>query len=534
MIDTSLLCLDTDQASSIFDFSIAPSFLLYSYIPFIILCLIIALLVYFQNRSSSINKYFSAFTLTYAIFLIVEIIHWVATPVTLVHFSWQVSILLHFLIIYFLLSFYYRITFGKNISYKSKSLIVLSGVPIFFLLSTELNINGFDLYNCEGINGIMWNYIYIIQIIAILIILRLAILKNRISKDKIKDFIFSTATILFILVFFSTNIWGDATLLYEVNIIGPAGMLAFIIFVTISIVKYQTFNFKLLGSQALVFALFFLNFATLFIRKIENMRLILFLNLVMIAVIGYFLIRSVKKVDTQRELLEQANQNQQSLLHFITHQVKGYMTKSRNIFDSIIAGDYGETNEKIKEIAKYGFDSETRGVETVQSILNASNLKTGKTQIQKTKNNISALIAELIDHHKDDATKKGLELTFDIEPNIEAEVDVVQIKEVFKNLLHNSIIYTQKGTVHVELKKKDDKVLYRVVDTGFGLTSEDKAKLFKEGGKSTDSLSVNVDSTGYGLYIAKQIVERHNGTIGAESKGRNQGSVFFVKLPLAR
>ncbi len=230
-------------------------------------------------------------------------------------------------------------------------------------------------------------------------------------------------------------------------------------------------------------------------------------------------------------LLERYNQNQQSLLHFITHQVKGVLTKSRNIFDGILLGEYGEVNDKVKIMAKYGFDSDTKGVETVQSILKASDLKSGKTVFEKKKINLSKLIAEIVEKGKLAAQRKNLELSFDIEPNILIEVDPLKISEVFQNLIDNAITYTSAGEVKVVLKASKNNVKFSVIDTGFGLSHEDLKHLFTEGGKGRDSLSVNVDSTGYGLFVAKKIVDEHDGRIGAKSEGRSKGSEFFVILP---
>jgi signal transduction histidine kinase len=283
----------------------------------------------------------------------------------------------------------------------------------------------------------------------------------------------------------------------------------------------------------LVFVLAFLSFAALFIRSIANIKIVLLVNLVATIVVGHFLVKSVKIVERQRQLLEKANQNQESLFDIIKQKVNGYMTKSRNIFDGLLAGDYGPLqDEKMKEIVKYGFDSETKGVETVQSILRASDLKTGRTEFKKERTNLSKLVAELSERAKEAALKKGLDFTFEIEPNIEAMVDPLRIGEVFKNLMDNAVIYTIKGQVHVILKRDaDSQIKFAVIDTGFGLTAEDKAKLFTEGGKGTDSIDVNIDSTGYGLFIAKKIVDQHDGKIGAHSDGRDKGSEFFVILP---
>ena len=72
-----------------------------------------------------------------------------------------------------------------------------------------------------------------------------------------------------------------------------------------------------------------------------------------------------------------------------------------------------------------------------------------------------------------------------------------------------------------------------VADTGVGITPEDMPKLFTESGKGRDSTMINKDSTGYGLFIAKTVVEAHGGSIRAESAGKDKGSRFIVELPAA-
>ena len=63
------------------------------------------------------------------------------------------------------------------------------------------------------------------------------------------------------------------------------------------------------------------------------------------------------------------------------------------------------------------------------------------------------------------------------------------------------------------------------------MSDADKVKLFKEGGRGEESVKVNVNSTGYGLFIVKKIVEAHGGRIWAESVGRGHGSKFCVEIP---
>jgi|SRR3989344_1098497 len=99
------------------------------------------------------------------------------------------------------------------------------------------------------------------------------------------------------------------------------------------------------------------------------------------------------------------------------------------------------------------------------------------------------------------------------------------------NELDNAVKYCPSGSVTVGLSKKDGKIILSIKDTGVGISEEDKTHLFTEGGRGKESLKVNVHSTGYGLYIAKGVVEAHHGRIWAESEGADKGSAFFVELP---
>jgi len=70
---------------------------------------------------------------------------------------------------------------------------------------------------------------------------------------------------------------------------------------------------------------------------------------------------------------------------------------------------------------------------------------------------------------------------------------------LLRNLIENAINYTPKGKVTVSLNRSvDDKIIFTIVDTGIGITDEDKKHLFTEGGHGKDSIKMNAYSTGYG------------------------------------
>lgn len=242
-----------------------------------------------------------------------------------------------------------------------------------------------------------------------------------------------------------------------------------------------------------------------------------------------------EKLTSVNEQLETANENQQKLLHFISHQVKGFLTRSISVFSEALSGSYGDISSDMRDLLEKGLASERKGVETVQEIFFSSDLRKGTITFDKNDSiDLSETVKEIYDLEKSTADNKGLEIDLKIAENLpEIKGDKDKIKEVFKNLIENAIIYTPKGVVEILLEKSDDGVLFSVKDQGVGLSDEDKKVLFTEGGRGKDSLKVNAETSGYGLYIAKQVVEAHGGKIWAESEGRDKGSTFNVLFPVA-
>jgi len=167
-------------------------------------------------------------------------------------------------------------------------------------------------------------------------------------------------------------------------------------------------------------------------------------------------------------------------------------------------------------------------------ILSAGDFKKGTITFTMQAFDLRAETARVVAELKPAADAKliSLDLVADGSANYTVMGDAAQIgKHVLFNLIDNAIKYTPQGSVRITLSRTDGKLLFAVKDSGVGITDEDKVRLFTEGGRGKDSIKLNTHSTGYGLFIAKSIVDAHHGRIWAESSGANQGSTFFVELP---
>jgi signal transduction histidine kinase len=145
------------------------------------------------------------------------------------------------------------------------------------------------------------------------------------------------------------------------------------------------------------------------------------------------------------------------------------------------------------------------------------------------------MVAKTIGEKKVETEKRNLGLESNIKETKEGAYNVLGdafwLKEAVSNLIENSIKYTKEGKITITLEHtKENKILLSVKDTGIGITSEDKQHLFTEGGRGKESIKINVDSTGYGLYSVKLVIEAHGGRVWAESEGAGKGSQFYIEL----
>ncbi len=228
-----------------------------------------------------------------------------------------------------------------------------------------------------------------------------------------------------------------------------------------------------------------------------------------------------------RDLIKQ----RESLVHLITHKVKGSFTRSKFLFAEMLAGSFGPLSPELAVMTQKGFESDVEGISTVDLVLNSANLQNGTVKYDMKPVDFKEIVSQLAEEKKKSAEARKLTMNVTIgEGEYQVLGDPFWLKEVVINLLENSIRYTQAGTITVTLEKHDKIILFSVKDTGVGITEEDKKNLFTEGGRGKDSVKVNVDSTGYGLFSVKLIVDAHKGRIWAESEGQGHGSQFYLEL----
>ena len=194
-------------------------------------------------------------------------------------------------------------------------------------------------------------------------------------------------------------------------------------------------------------------------------------------------------------------------------------------------------NELQKKYARILHDSGNGLLTLVNDILDFSKVEAGKMELEVVDFNLVILIEGQADLLSVKAREKNLSLMTYVDPRIPLSLrgDPGRLSQVLLNLVGNAIKFTEKGSVvtRVLLKEKSESravLTFRVEDTGIGLSSEAKAKLFQPFTQADGSTARKYGGTGLGLSISKRIVGLMDGEIEIESV-EGQGSTFKFTCP---
>ncbi len=543
----NLLC-PWESAQYLFFSSSVPSTLLYySHGISVVFALVFGFLLFFKARKDLSAKILFITTLLFSIWVFLDLLLWAGNNPSNALFFWSIQIMVEIFIYISVIYLCYVFIAKRDLSFIKKIILFSPIFLILILLPTKYLLPGVDISTCvvSESNFIIY-YSYIIEAIfaIFLIFLTSGLLKEHTKQQRKEAWLFTAGIILFLLAFSSGNIIGSITEDWEMAQIGLFVMPIFIGILAYLVVKYNSFNVKLIATQALVWGLAILIGSQFFFIKVPINYLLTGVTFIASIVFGYFLIKSVKKEVEQKEELAKLNVNLQellkqreSLVHLVTHKVKGSFTRSKYIFAGMLDGTFGDINAEVKMRAQQGLDSDNMGSETVDLVLNAANLEKGTVKYDMKVVDFAELVKSTISDKKISIESKGLKLETEIKSaraggdgiyNVLG--DSLWLKEVSNNLVENALKYTKEGKITVGLEKKEKKILFYVKDTGVGITPEDKASLFTEGGRGKESVKINVDSTGYGLYSVRLIVEAHKGKVWMEPNKEASGSVFLVEL----
>ena len=191
------------------------------------------------------------------------------------------------------------------------------------------------------------------------------------------------------------------------------------------------------------------------------------------------------------------------------------------------AGDLGQVQASVSR-AK---DQTERMRRLVDRLLDVSQLASGRLKLDLAPSDLGSLVKEAAGRFSEDAANAGCELRLQVPDRVYTQVDGFRLDEAIGNVISNAIKYGAGKPVDLELKANDRKATLVVQDRGIGIPVEDLSRIFGRFERTT--ISHNYGGLGLGLYIAKQVIEQHDGSIRAESRSGG-GARIVIELPIVK
>jgi PAS domain S-box-containing protein len=227
---------------------------------------------------------------------------------------------------------------------------------------------------------------------------------------------------------------------------------------------------------------------------------------------------------------EESDRLKTAFLNNISHEIR---TPFNGILGFLnILQDEDVTTEERDEYIRYINQSADRLMQTINDIVEMSQIQTGQMKLKITETNIKRLTDKLSERFGTAAIKQGLE--FKITNELPSEIlsyvtDGIKLKTILSNLIVNAIKFTPQGSIEIGIRKRDQNLLFFVKDTGIGISESQQKAIFELFKQADASNTRQFEGLGLGLSITKSYVEMLGGKIWLESEP-GKGSTFYFTI----
>ncbi len=241
---------------------------------------------------------------------------------------------------------------------------------------------------------------------------------------------------------------------------------------------------------------------------------------------GYVLL--FRDITREKSLEEERNE----FISVVSHELRTPVTIAEgNLGNALFITDKLSGLDEIKSALKQAHEQVVFLSDMINDLSTLSRAEQSRLQVDVEPINVHKLVSSLEANYEPQAKQKDVYIRSEIDAGLELLYSSkLYVREILQNFITNAIKYTEKGGVTVSAKPVSDGVLFRVTDTGIGITRSDQERVWDKFFRSEDFRTRQTNGTGLGLYVTMKLARLIHADIRLESEF-DKGSTFEISIP---
>lgn len=238
-----------------------------------------------------------------------------------------------------------------------------------------------------------------------------------------------------------------------------------------------------------------------------------------------------KEIQLKNEQLYQSNAEKDKFFSIIAHDLRSPFNSFLGLTRIMAEEIHNMTLDQLQKIAVSLSKSANNVNNLLENLLNWSRSKRNLIPFEPEFHFVKSLLNHCSDSCIELAKNKDISIEFDFPSNLKVYADKYMLETALRNIISNAVKFSESGDkVTAKAYCADGNVIFKIIDTGIGMTKKIRDNLFKVDVNTTRKGTGGEPSTGLGLILCKEFIERHNGKIWVEST-EGKGSAFYISLP---
>lgn len=233
------------------------------------------------------------------------------------------------------------------------------------------------------------------------------------------------------------------------------------------------------------------------------------------------------------EELKELDKKKTEFISVAAHQIRTPISGIKWVLNILLQEEVGKISDEQKSFLEKAYSANEQLLSIVNDLLDVDLMSKGQSVYQIKKLNIFDVIKNTITNLAPKANAHKVKIVWEKETNADEfiEGDPIRIKSVIENLLDNAIKYSNKGSdILIHTKHRNDSLSIQITNHGIGIPKDSQDEIFKRFYRAPNAIRLYANGSGLGLFIAKNIVNRHHGVLTFTSN-ENGVTTFVITLP---